>query len=201
MSLRRRTLLIVSLLMLATLAAVQLANRWLVYPSFVALEQEQARRNAEQVVEVINREIALLAPTCKDWAYWDETYEFVKDRNPDYIQSNLDEPSQISLRMNLLAFYDAGGKQIWARHLDLNSKESLSLGEFSAPRLPIDHPLLARDDTPTVRFGLISTTHGPMLAVATGILRSDHSGPRVGTLIMGRFLDDYADGAGQWRRT
>src|SRR4249919_1215544 len=192
MSLRGRTLLIVSLLMLATLGAVQLANRWLVYPSFIALEQEQARRNAEQVVEVIDRELALLAPTCKDWAYWDETYEFAQDRNSDYIRANLDEPSQISLRMNLLAFYDAQGKQLWARHLDLNSKETLSLGEFSRPRLPTDHPLLARDDEPTVRFGLLSTTHGPMLAVGTAILRSDHSGPRVGTLIMGRFLDTDA---------
>lgn len=192
MNLHRRTLLIVSLLMLATLLAVQLANRWLVYPSFVALEQQQARRNAEQVVEVINREFALLAPTCKDWAYWDETYQYVEDRNVDYVQANLDEPSQISLRVNVLAFYDNTGKQRWARSIDLGSKESFQLDEFSRPRLPVDYPLLARDDSTTVRFGLLNTSRGPMLTVGTAILHSDHSGPRAGTLIMGRFLDTEA---------
>jgi sensor domain CHASE-containing protein len=192
MSLRGRTLLIVSLLMLATLATVQLANLWLVYPSFLALEQEQARRNAEQVIEVIDRELALLAPTCKDWAYWDETYQFAADRNDTYARTNLDAASQLSLKVNLLAFYDIEGKRLWARGVDFDSKMSFPLDEFSRDRLPADYPLLARNDTPTVRFGLLNTSHGPMLAVSTPILRSDHSGPRRGTLIMGRFLDTEA---------
>jgi sensor domain CHASE-containing protein len=192
MSLRRRTLLIVSLLMLATLLAVQLAGRLLVYPSFLALEQEQARRNADRVIEIVNREFALLAPTCKDWGYWDETYQFAKDLNGEYQQTNLDAASQLSLKMNLLAFYDPEGKRLWARGVDLDSKMSFPLDEFSRDRLPADYPLLARDDTPTVRFGLLNTSHGPMLAVSTPILRSDHSGPRRGTLIMGRFLDTDA---------
>lgn len=189
MSLRGRMLLIVFVLMLATLGAVQLANHWLIYPSFIALEQQQARRNAEQVIEVIDRELALLAPTSKDWAYWDDTYRFAEDRNVDYVRGNLDEASQANLKVNLLAYYDVDGKQLWSRGLDFNSKRSFSIDEFSRSRLPAGYPLLTHGDAPIVRAGLLDSSRGPMLVVSTPILHSDRSGPSRGTLIMGRFLD------------
>ncbi len=192
MSLRGRTLLIVSVLMLATLGAVQLAGRLLVYPSFLALEQDQAQRNAERVIGVIDRELALFATTCEDWAYWDDTYQFATDLNTDYQRSSLIQTNQISLKINLLAFYDRSGKRLWARAVDFDSKKSFPLDEFSADQLPADFPLLAREDVPTVRAGLLNTTHGPMLAISAPILRSDRRGPRHGTLIMGRFLDARA---------
>lgn len=189
MSLRGRTLLIVSLLMLATLTAVQLVGRLLVYPSFLELEQEQARRNADRVIEVMNREFSLLAPTCEDWSFWDDTYQFAGDRNADYPSINLNEANQTSLKMNLFAYYDLDGKRIWVRSMDLTSGRSFPLDEFSRDRLPPDYPLLSHENAPTVRYGLLNTSHGPMLAVGTPILRSDRSGPSRGTMIMGRFFD------------
>ena len=192
MSLRARTLLIVSVLMLATLGAVQLVGRLLVYPSFLELEQEQAQRNAERVIGVVDRELALFATTCEDWAYWDDTYQFATDLNADYQRSALIQTNQISLKINLLAFYDRSGKRLWARAVDFDSRTSFPLDEFSAEQLPADFPLLAREEVPTVRAGLLNTTHGPMLAISAPIMRSDRHGPRHGTLIMGRFLDARA---------
>ena len=189
MSLRRRTLLSVSLLMLATLLAVQLVGRLLVYPSFLVLEQEQAVRNAEWVVAVIDRELTLLAPVCEDWSYWDETYQFAGDLNTGYQQGNLGEETQRNLKVNLLAYYDLEGKRLWSRAIDFDGKASFALDEFSRERLPAGYPLLARTDEPVVRYGLLNTSRGPMLAVAAPILGSDHKGPRRGTLVMGRFLN------------
>lgn len=194
MKLQRRTLLIVSLLMLTTLASVQLVGRLLIYPSFIALEQEQARRNAERVIEVINRELALLSPTCEDWSYWDETYDFTENLNNYYLRTNLTQANQISLKVNLLGFYDRQGRRLWARGMDFASQQSFPLDEFSRERLPIDYPLLSHEDIPKVRVGLLNTAHGPLLAVSSPILTSVRTGPSRGTMIMGRFLDTEAIG-------
>lgn len=192
MSLRRRTLLIVCLLMLVTWGSVQLVERWLIYPRFVTLEKEQAQLNAERVIEFINRELALLVPICENWSYWDDSYRFARELDTTFARVNLTEANQHSLGVNLLAYYDNNGRKLWSRGYDFATRMSFPLDEFAKDKLPADYPLLAREDVPTVRVGLLNTSRGPMLAVGTPVLRSARIGPRRGTLIMGRFLDAEA---------
>ncbi len=189
MDLRRRTLLIVLLLLLATLLAIQLVGRGLIYPKFLDLEQEQARRNAELVLEVTNHELQVLAGKPEDWGYWDDTYQFVIDRNTDYVESNLGMQSQLSLKVNLLGIYDPAGRKVWARAMDLGSLRAFDLDEFTASILPADSPFLANENTPRTRAGLVLTSRGVMLVASTPILTSLRAGPRHGTLMMGRFFD------------
>jgi hypothetical protein len=54
------------------------------------------------------------------------------------------------------------------------------------------HPLLQHPELTSQVKGLIDTLHGPLLIVAKPILTNDQQGPPVGTLIMGRFLDESA---------
>lgn len=56
-------------------------------------------------------------------------------------------------------------------------------------RIPSEHPLLAFPGGREGVSGLIGTTHGPMLAIARPILRSDDSGTPRGAVIMVRRLD------------
>jgi sensor domain CHASE-containing protein len=189
MNLRRRTLLIVLLLLLATLLAIELASRWLVYPKFLDLEQEQARRNAELVIEVTNHELEVLAGKPEDWGYWDDTYKFVQDDNPEYIDSNLSQQSQLSLRVNLLGIYDTAGRKVWARAMDLKSLEEFDLDDFTGAALPAHSPFMASEDQPKTRAGLVLTSHGVMLIASTPVLRSLRTGPHMGSLMMGRLFD------------
>lgn len=189
MSLRRRTLLIVLLLLLATLLAIELASRWLIYPKFLDLEHEQARRNAELVIEVTDHELEVLAGKPEDWGYWDDTYKFVLNDNREYIDSNLGQQSQLSLKVNLLGIYDTSGRKVWARAMDLKSLSEFALDDFTGPMLPADSPFVADEDQPKTRAGLVLTSHGVMLVASTPILTSLRAGPHHGTLMMGRFFD------------
>jgi sensor domain CHASE-containing protein len=190
MNLRRRTLLIVLLLLLATLLAIELASHWLIYPKFLDLEREQARRNAELVIETTNHELEVLAGKPEDWGYWDDTYKFVQDDNPEYIESNLGQQSQLSLKVNLLGIYDTAGRKVWARAMDLNSLREFALDDFTGPALPAGSPFMASEDRPKTRAGLVLTSHGVMLIASTPVLSSLRVGPHQGTLMMGRFFDN-----------
>lgn len=189
MGLRNRTLQMVVILMLAIGSAAGLISLKLIYPRFVALEHDQARHNAEMVVELLNRELDLLSPQSEDWSYWDDTYRFALERNADFIESNLGLDTQTSLKANFLGFYDTEGRRIWSRAIALESGKRLDMPELDREQLPADHPLLAHGDVITVRSGLLVTGHGPMLATASPILQSDRSGPYRGTLIFGRFFN------------
>lgn len=192
MTLGRRTATIVLLLLFATALAVYSVQRYVVYPQFLVLEREQSRQNAELVLEVITRELELLAPQVQDWAYWDDTYQFVADRNQAYIDTNLIISAQQSLDVQLLAYYDLEGKKIWSRGLDLKTLDPLDIDLIRNEHLPNGVPLLVRSDRRILRAGLIDTNLGLLFITAAPILPGSHDGPQRGTMIMGRFFEPRA---------
>ncbi|KFN43220.1 CHASE4 domain-containing protein [Arenimonas oryziterrae] len=189
MSLRRRTLLIGLLLMLVTAVAVHLVQYHVVYPRFLELEREQARRNAELVFEVVNRELALVAPQAQDWGYWDATYSYMGGTNPTYETVELIPSGQQSLGCQILAYYDNLGRRVWSRGLDLDKLTPLDIDAFRGDRLPINSPLLAEGDAPQTRAGLIDTNLGLMFVTSAPVLSGARTGPRRGTVIMGRLFE------------
>lgn len=188
-SLRRRTLLVVAALMLAVVAVVTAVQHLRVYPSFLALEQEQARRNAEMVIELTDSELEALASQPADWGFWDETYRFMTGDNADFEPENLTINGQLSLGVDVLAFYDNRGRKVWARALDLGTGKPYELPQFTGAGISPQHPLLARDDKNKIHVGLVDTDRGPMMIASAPVLTSDYTGPRRGTVFMGRYFD------------
>lgn len=188
-SLRRRTLFVVAALMLAVVGIVMAVQHLRVYPSFLELEQEQARRNAEMVIELTDSELEALASQPADWGFWDETYRFMTGENPDFEPENLTLNGQLSLGVDLLAFYDTRGRKVWARALDLDNGKPYELSQFTGAGISPQHPLLARSDENKIHVGLVDTDRGPMMIAAAPVLTSDYTGPRRGTVFMGRYFD------------
>ena len=52
-------------------------------------------------MRALNREIYHLDSFTNDWAAWDDTYRFMQDRDPIYIESNLVDQTFVGNRLNL----------------------------------------------------------------------------------------------------
>ncbi len=189
MNLRTRTILLVFFLVALASLGLSVASRYYLYPKFIQLENEQAIRNANIGLELLNNEVAVTADRPADWGYWDDTYEYVKDRNEDYANSNLSADTQYSLNLNLFAIYDTQGNKVWSNAMDLVSQKSFPLDEYEDARLPLSHPFLSHENTPATRAGLMNSSHGPIFLASTPILHSDRTGPTRGTLIFGKMLE------------
>lgn len=189
MSLRRRTLLIGLLLMLITALGVHVVQYHVVYPQFVELEREQARRNADLVLEVINRELALVAPQSQDWGYWDETFSYLGGTNPAFEKITLIPDAQVSLDCQFLGFYDTRGRRVWSRGMDVKTRALLDIDAFRGNGLPLNSPMLAQGDEPQIRAGMIDTNLGLMFVTSAPILTGTRTGPSRGTVIMGRLFE------------
>ncbi|HOI91139.1 MAG TPA: CHASE4 domain-containing protein [Candidatus Rifleibacterium sp.] len=50
-----------------------------------------------------------------DWAIWDDTYNFMKDRNPAFINSAFNDTIPDSLRLDAMLFLNAAGEPIVCR--------------------------------------------------------------------------------------
>jgi len=64
-------------------------QRFVVYPSFLELEEHEAGQNLQRIFHAIDRENYHLERICRDWATWDDTYDFITTRSEIYKTSNL----------------------------------------------------------------------------------------------------------------
>ena len=195
MSLRVKTFVILVIVVFSYTALSYLVQRLVILPSFVALEQESARKDMLRCVEALRREVQAIDGVVRDWANWNDTYKFIQDRHNDYIKANLTLPSYKKVRMNLIYLLDTDGRVVWGKIWNLERGVSIAMPDFPSGALPRTHALLQPEAGETSlpreeRSGVFTTTLGPMLVDSRPILQSNNEGPVRGTLIMGRFVDE-----------
>ncbi|RJP79270.1 MAG: response regulator [Desulfobacteraceae bacterium] len=160
-----------------------------ILPSFAALEKEEARKNLERCLDTIQGEIHHLVMISGDWALWDDTYRFVQDRNPEYIESNLHWGSlEGASGINLIYIVAANGDIVWGEAYDSSQKGKIDMPDFPETRFPKNHSLMNHDVRDYEKSGIFLTKQGPMFIVSRSILKSSGEGPPMGFLIMGRFI-------------
>jgi len=168
-------------------------QRFIIYPSFLSLEQEEAIKDAMRVERAINREIHHLDSFVHDWSSWDDTYEFIETFSSDYINTNLSIATFTDNKLNLIYYCNKDGKVAWGKIYDLETEAEIHVDLFSKDRLPKTHPLISykTENKPLSHVtvsGVYMTSKGPMVISSRPILTSRNEGPMNGSLIMGRFI-------------
>ena len=178
-SLRNATLAGLALLMVALVALLTSSGHALVLSGAQEAEREGIERDLLRVQGVLERELEALRRTGRVWGWWDETYDYLHGRAPDYEATNLGELTFENLELDLMGFFDAAGRP---RHLAWRQEP--------VPISPQDlSGLLFLDfEAGEPRAGLLNLPGNPLLVAAVPVLRSDGSGPSAGTLIVGRRL-------------
>jgi sensor domain CHASE-containing protein len=93
MDIRRKTLLVLGITFVVLFCIIAGVSVFLYVDQLGHLEQQDANKEVTEVISAISNEQDDLSNTLHDWSYWDDTYKFVLDQNPDYITQNLDEKS------------------------------------------------------------------------------------------------------------
>ena len=190
LSLRIRILSGVALAMAAGVALIYVLGSSSVSAGFDKLEQHDATVSVSRVHDALNQQLDSLDRTIVNWSSWDDTYAWIQDQNPQFVQSNLGDSALSQLGVNLLVFVDVNGKVVWAKTADLKSGAvSETMPDGLAAYETTNAKLLTHPDPAAPVSGLINLPGGPMMVDSRAILTSDGSGPSRGTMIVGRYLD------------
>ena len=94
----------------------------LTYFGYINKQQKQAVNRDFEVVEYIfDNEKDNLKATLMDWAYWDDTYEFIDNSNTKYIESNLTDSALETLDLKMMIFLNADGDVFYTKTLQLEN--------------------------------------------------------------------------------
>lgn len=189
MQLRQRTMFRVAIIILTTTIVVYAIARNHLMTRFHDLELENLRRDVERVEGAIGADLKALGAVTRDWAVWDDAYQFVLDRNPGFVRSNLvdDLFTDKSLGLHLMLFFD--------------TEDKLVLGKGIDPRQHLSDPLVqefvAALGGPGVgskhlapRSGFLALPSGKLMFAMHPILTSTGAGPARGRLVIGRWMSD-----------
>lgn len=190
MTVRNKIILTVSLVILLSLGFHQIIGYFYVLPLLETLEVDDGEKDLKRAVLAVNRDLDHLSLFCYDWAEWDDSYRFVKDRNLEFVDSNLVENTFLHNRLSLLFFIDKSGHVAWGRCYSGELEEFISIEEFPEVSWPQDHPLLRHRRNNSFIKGYLKTSEGAMMLASRPIVPSDGVGEIRGTLVMGRLLCD-----------
>lgn len=187
-----KVLLLIITALGSLLILLLIAARLILLPSFVELEEKEARANVERVVNALAEESSSLTALAVDYAGWDDTYRFVEDGNREYIRKNLDDPFFLKFRLNLVLLVTNQGKWTYFRCYDLEKKRSAPLPESLRSILVPGNLLLTHADVDSKHESILALPEGLLLLSSLPILTSEFHGPIRGTLLLGRFLNPAA---------
>ncbi|GAB4480444.1 MAG: hypothetical protein Kow0088_22040 [Anaerolineales bacterium] len=195
LSLRYKTILLIlttNLLLVAIIYGV-FARNW--FNTIVSYERSAIQSDLKRIENTLETELENLSVITADWSAWDDTYQFVQDHNPEYIESNLNETTFSNLELNLIAIVASDGTIAYAEFFDLNREEFTESPAELLPHLSSDSILLAHPTTDSEIKGLLPLDGKYLLIASRPILTSFDQGPIRGAVIFGRIIDRLVETA------
>ena len=190
MKLREKTLLTISFVFLTTFIVLLVISRSILLKGFVNLEEKDVENQIDRVINAINMDLSNFSGSNKDYSSWDETYEYVQDKNDKYTRVALTNDSFRSLKMNMLLMLDSNGKVVYEKAFDYRKDKEISVPKDIIQLIEKDGPLFSKVSENKSVEGFVTLKEGIMLVVSRAILRSNGEGPSRGVLITGRYLDE-----------
>jgi PAS domain S-box-containing protein len=184
---QRRVLL--ALALVATLfGGVQVAVlKAFVLPSYAELETDTARGGIDRVLQEIEQTLEQLGSTAGDYADWDDAWDFVTGRRPDYATTNFSAASMVNLDLSAVAVFGLRGELLLSR--ERGEDTTVPLRSALADSLSEVRRTLADSEGAATGRGVIATELGGWLFAAHAIHRNDGAPPARGTLVLARPVD------------
>ncbi len=165
-------------------------HRLVFLPSYLALEENAAIKDANRCIQAISRELEHLETFSHDWASWDDTYQFIQSRDPAYIDSNLQFETFLQNGINFMLFVDLSGRVVWGEIWDMNHQVPLHLETLPKDKFPTNHTLLSHKNANSLVSGVLVDGEMMALIASRPIVTSESKGQIMGSFISGKFIDD-----------
>lgn len=192
-SLRFRFFAALGGLLIGAVAALAGISAWVIFPALQAEERMMVTRELDRIERSFELEQQQLLAQVRDWAHWDDTYQFVQGDYPRYEDVNFSQEMFEDMRYQLMAFFNIDGEVHFLAGINPAN------GNYQTCNAPIDDcawmaPWVnnmqnAIDDDSASPTAIYVDQH-PILIASTPILRTDTSGSPAGWLLKARTLDD-----------
>lgn len=189
MSIRKKTLIIVTFILICLMFILDILSNNILMDSYSRMEADDAKKNIDRAKEAYEYDLSIINSLVKDWATWTDTYQFMQDKNKEYLESNLVESTFTEFNLNAIIYINNSGEIVYSKGFDLKTNREVPISENLKKHIT-KKGLLNLPDKKSMIKGVIILPEAPVLVSAYPILTSEGEGPVRGTLIMARNIND-----------
>lgn len=152
------------------------------------LDREDTLEDLKRVNNNLLSHMDVLRIMTRDWAVWDDTYNYMIDKNEKYFQRNFDQATLENNQVDFYVFIDNEKQLVLQLGYSLEEKKKFELeSDFYKVFLPL---ITNQDSVSETR--LVRTANGLAMTSLENIYQSNKEGKSAGVLIMGRLISDYS---------
>ena len=189
MKIRKIVILMVVIGILAISAGLFFSSQFVFLEGFKKIETADSVNDLDRAVNSLNNMLLNLKAITTDWAYWDDTYEYIQTKNPEYIRANLVDETFPGLNLNIILFFDRDGNSVYGKAYDLQNESQTEVPESLIENLR-DNSLIGSRKTADEEYtGVVMLPEGPVAVALLPILQSNDEGPSRGKMLMGFYID------------
>ncbi|WP_172799654.1 CHASE4 domain-containing protein [Leptolyngbya sp. O-77] len=154
------------------------------------VEKLSLTRNLNQVEQALQNQVNILGNAATDYATWDDTYAYAQGQKPGYVSNSIGDVTFTSTQADWLAIARDSQTLLYSATYDYSSGQITSPADevFEDALLALPK-LLQAGREPLNPQGVVLISGQLTLLVSRPILRSNGSGPAVGSFIFGQTLD------------
>ncbi|WP_419784541.1 CHASE4 domain-containing protein [Maridesulfovibrio sp.] len=149
------------------------------------VEKVIAEKNIKRAEYAIDASAEALQSLCRDWAWWDDAYNFVQKFDEGFLESNISPDILVNLDLDIILFFDEKGEFYYFFSAD---------GTEQIEKCFISQNCVGRDLVRRCGLdgltGLVRINHRLMQVSVQKIMNSELEAHPKGTLVMGRFFGD-----------
>lgn len=110
MSLKKKILLVIGLGIFISLVLGFLSMFLIITDKFNYIETSVSKNKSEERIILINNGFDSLNTVTSDWGGWNDTYDYIENRNPQFVESNLYPGEYAVLKVNVILLADNNNK-------------------------------------------------------------------------------------------
>ena len=193
---RRSTLAATIAAALMLVLGVFVGARAVLVQSFERIESDTGKENGARMRNALESELEQLAQITADYGQWDATYDFVSNRDPEWVRINLSRDALETLKVDFVWVVDSQGQTVSAfaparARFGASLFGSLAeLPEGVVHQLTAALPVISASQRVSPLARVLRIDNSLVAYAAVRITRSDLSGPEAGMLVFGRYLND-----------
>jgi PAS domain S-box-containing protein len=191
-SLRGKTILIIFITVFGLVGGLYALARVVLLRGYSTLEADFARQDIDRASSALANEITTLDRTNNDYSSWNETYWFLQGKNRHFASSDFPPSAMAQIKVNFVVIFNHAGREVFARGFDVRKRKEVSVPADLAGYVRGSSLAAKVEASQRGASGIIMLAAGPFLIDARPVLTSNSDGPALGTLMMGRALDEHA---------
>ena len=186
MNIRKSTLISVNIAAFVFLIVLLVTTNIVIDNSFERVEKNEVLADLSRLFEAMDSELQDLVVSTSDWAIWDDTWNFVQNPNPAYIESNFTSNTFSNYGLKLVVIYDLERNIVFARYYDEDTEELVYPDQELTSFIQSSLSRHLANGSVVKSKGYIPSPLGGLVFAAVPIVRSDGSGPHAGYMLMAK---------------